>query len=531
MAITVMDTKPNKLVKAVTLLTLISANTVAGDWKFEPNLKIDETHSNNVNLTVDDEVSSLVSQAGLAVDTSFSSNKVDFNLTSTSLYAMYSHDHDLDTDFHTLDSSLKFRLWPDGLSLTGQASISNQARNSSRNALADIVSGDTVKIERYTGGLEYSVRNSQFVFNTSANYQITESEDNIGEREGTLANLATQNGSAARHVYWDATAAYSDFENSGQDGRTFRGEIKLGWITNYKLTPFVRYYDEDNSGQISGGSSTESDSYGAGIRWLVNPRLLIDVSYNTPVGDDNDIDGKEQDDHIAATLKWDPTQRTQLEASYGQRFYGESYDFDLTHKNKRLQNTVKYSEDVKLFTRNNYETVALGNYWCPAGELTDRNSCLATDQSTIDFNDYQLIPLTDSILREDQDFSLEKQFSWSSTLTLTRTTFSLSLSDLTRENLNTRVEDETKRASFSIDRKISGKSSLRLNLSYSDNHFALKQSNERQDRYRKYGLEYKKSLNSRLDVTFGVSHLNRGSSTAIYNYDEERIYLNVSKGF
>jgi uncharacterized protein (PEP-CTERM system associated) len=526
-----MDMALNKLSGSVIFIALFSANTLAGDWQLTPQLTLNETHSNNVELTTNNNISSLVSQAGMVIDTSFTSNKVFFNLNSTSTYAMYSHDHDADNDYHTLGSNFKVQLWPDELSLIGSASVSNQARNTANNALADIVSGDTVQIETYSTGLEYFINNSNFLLNTTVNYQLTESEDQIGEREGISANLFTQNGSAARNIYWDGNVNYSDYENSGQDGRTFRGEIKLGLITNYKITPFLRYYEEDNSGQINGGSSTESDSYGVGIRWLMNPRLLLDVSYNAPIGDATDIDDQEQDNYLGATVKWDPTQRTQLEANYGQRFYGESYSFNWTQRNRKLVNNISYSEDVKLFTRNNYETVALGNYWCPSDDVTDSSSCIVADQSTIDFNDYQLIPLTETVLSEDQDFSLEKRLSWSSTLTLTRTTFTLTLSDLKRENLNTRVEDDNTSVSFSANRRISGRSSLRLIASYNDNHFALDQPNERQDRYRRYSLEYQKSLNSIFKMTFGLSHLNRSSSTATSNYDEERIYLNVSKGF
>jgi len=68
-------------------------------------------------------------------------------------------------------------------------------------------------------------------------------------------------------------------------------------------------------------------------------------------------------------------------------------------------------------------------------------------------------------------------------------------------------------------------------MAYTDTHQALAQENERQDRYRRYSLEYDKSLNSKLTVTLGLSHLNRSSTTQSFNYEEDRVYLKVSKGF
>jgi uncharacterized protein (PEP-CTERM system associated) len=424
------------------------------------------------------------------------------------------------------------KLAPNGLALIGSADVSNQSRNNSRNALADIVSGDTVRIETYTGGLEYKVNNRDFNLDSAIQYRTVMSEDNIGEQEGYAVSFSTENGSFARNIYWEGTSEFADYTNQGRDGKLFKGEIKIGVITNYKITPFLRYYDETNEGDLtSNSSSLESDSYGGGLRWLISPKLLVDISYNTPTGTQLDLDGNEQEDYTAASIRWEPSQRTKLTIDYGKRFYGESYGLDFTHKNKRLTNTITYVEDVRAFTRNNYESVALGAFWCPPGEITDTASCFVNNDDNINFDDYQLVNLRDFVLVEDLAMSLNKELKWSSELALSRTTFTLSLSSLARENLDTRIEDENQRASFSIKRKVSGKSNLQLSMEYTDTHQALDQEGERQDRYRRYSREYDKSLNSKLTVTLGLSHLNRSSTTQSFNYEEDRVYLKVSKGF
>ncbi|MFB0981968.1 MAG: TIGR03016 family PEP-CTERM system-associated outer membrane protein [Alteromonadaceae bacterium] len=532
MAIMVMDTAVNKKKLAVALIAVLSANTSAGEWEFTPQLIIDETYSDNVTLAIDDQTSSLVSQTGLSLSTLFSSKKLEFSLNSRSVYAMYSHDHDTDDDFHTVDSTFRLKLAPNGLALTGSAAISNQSRNNARNALADIVSGDTVRVETYNAGIEYVIDNSAFLINSRVQYLTTQSQDGLGEREGYNANFQSKNGTSARHIYWDLSVNSADYTNRGIDGKLFKGEVKLGLITDYKITPFLRYYDETNEGDLTDNSSSlESDSYGGGLRWLISPRLLIDLSYNTPTGTQLDLEGNEQEDYTAATIKWQPSQRTQLKIDYGQRFYGESYGFDFTHKNKRLTNTLSYVEEVRAFTRNNYETVALGSFWCPQGDVPDASTCFINNNENIDFDDYQLVNLNDFILQEDFALSLNKALNWSSTLQLSRTTFDLTVTSSMRENLNTRTEDENHRASFSITRKVSGKSNIQLKLEYNDDHRSLKQINERQDRYRRYSIEYDKSLNSEFTVKLGLTHLNRSSTTQSFNYEEDRITLKLSKGF
>jgi len=532
MAIMVMDTALNKNKLAVALIAILSANISAGEWEFTPQLIIDETYSDNVTLAIDNNISSLVSQTGLELSTIFSSNKLDFSLNSTSVYAMYSHDHDTDDDFHTLDSTFRLKLAPNGLSLIGNASISNLSRNDSRNALADIVSGDTVRVETYDAGIEYIIDNSDFLINSRIQYQTTQSQDGLGEREGYNTNFQSKNGLSARHIYWDVSAEFADYTNQGIDGQLFKGEVKLGLITDYKVTPFLRYYDETNEGDlIDNSSSLESDSFGGGLRWLISPRLLLDLSYNTPTGTQLDIEGKQLEDYTAATIQWEPSQRTQLKIDYGHRFYGESYGLDFTHKNKRLTNSITYTEAVSAFTRNNYESVALGSYWCPKDDITDNTACFINNNQNINFDDYQLRNFIDFVLQEDLALSLNKTLEWSSKLQLSRTTFDFTLSSSVRENLNTRIEDENQSASFSIKRKISGKSNLQLNLEYTNDHRALKQLSERQDRYRRYSLEYDKSLNSKFTVKLGLSHLNRYSTTQSFNYEENRITLKLSKGF
>jgi len=532
MAIMVMDTAVNKIKLAVALISILSAHISAGEWEFKPHLIINETYSDNVNLAFDDEISSLVSQTGLELNTIFSSKKLEFSFNSTSVYAMYSHDHNTDDDFHTLDSTFRFKLTPNGLALIGNAVISNLSRNNARNALADIVSGDTTRVQYYTGGLEYTIDNNAFAVNSSIQYRTTKSQDGFGEREGYAVSFQSKNGSSARKVYWDTSTVFTDDTNQGRNGKLFKGEVKLGFITNYSITPFLRYYDETNDGNlVDNSASLESDSYGGGFRWLISSKLLLDLSYNIPTGTQLDLDGNEQKDYTAATIRWEPTQRTALKIDYGQRFYGKSYGLDFTHRNKRLTNILSYVEDVRAFTRNNYESVALGSYWCPQGDITDTTTCFIRDNDNINFENYQLITLNDFILEEDLDLSLNREFTWSSELKLPRTTLNVSLSSSVRENLNTRVEDENQRMSFSIKRKISGKSNIELNLEYSNNHLSLKQVNERQNRYRRYSLAYDKSLNSTLIVKVGLSHLNRSSSSQSFNYEEDRITLKLSKGF
>ncbi len=533
MAIMAMDTARQSNVCVFCLSLLCSKLAFAGDWQFDPSLKVDETYTDNVALTRGNEQSSIVSQTGILFDSSYNSQHVDFNLASESTYAFYSHDHELDNDYHTLASDIRFQLWPNGLSIIASVNVANQSQNSSRNALADIVSADTVQVETYNGGVEYIVNNSDFIVNSTASYQEVTAEDDIGNRNELSASIGMQNGRAARTTFWNIQHNYQKLKNNENDGEIVETEAVIGYISDFKINPFIRYYNEDNTGNVNNGNrSLESNSYGAGLRWLVSSRLYIDASYNKPTGNKLDLDGNAQKEYINAQINWEPSARTKLEASYSERFYGDSYGFNLQHRNRRLSNTVDYTESVQTLTRNNYIPVVLGFFWCPADTVVNAISdCIVQDGTTIAPEGYQLNTFSNFELAEDAFFSLNKNLSWNSTLTLPRTTFTLIARKENRENLDTRIEDDNSYISVSIKRRVSGRSNVNLQMSYTDTNLQIDTEQERQDKYRRYQVGYEKSLNSTLSFNIDFSYVNRTSNDFTLNYKEGRVSAKITKGF
>tara|TARA_R110000744_G_scaffold380024_1_gene499496 strand:- start:247 stop:1851 length:1605 start_codon:yes stop_codon:yes gene_type:complete len=521
-------------------LVLIGSNfAFAGDWQFDPSITVNETYSDNVGLTAVNEESSLVTQAGLNLATTYKAQQTVFNFTSQSTYALYSHNHELDNDYHTLASDLRLELWPNGIVAFAGMNISNQSRNRSRNALADIVSGDTVQVETYNGGLEYNINNSVYIINSSLGFRQTNSEDNIGNRDSIIMQLSTTNGTGARHMFWELQHSYQEQKNNGLNSEQSQSEAIIGLITDYNFNPFVRYYNEDNSGAINNSNrSLESNSYGLGVRWLISPRLRLDASYNKPIGDKLDVDNDEQKPYVDASVQWQPSPRTKLSANISERFYGTSYGLDFSHRNRRLTNTVSYVEDVQTFTRNNFVLNVVGLYLCP-NNITQLEECIITDDTSISLNNsndpnspgFLVLPIQDFTLAEDNVYSLNKTFSWTSALNLPRTTIAINTNQQNRENLDSGIEDQLSGASLNVKRKVSGRSSVSFNLSYTETSLQIDTEFERTDRYRRYQLSYERAINSDLSFNLALSHLNRGSDNALLNYQENRISAKITKGF
>ena len=484
----------HKIKKPCLILTFLSflSPASAGDWTFTPAISLNETYSTNIESARTDKTDSLVTQASAILQSKYESQKADLVFVSShSIYA-YSHDSELNDDTRSLSATGSIDLI-DSLSLSGSASINNINRNDTNNGLDDLVVANTVESRTYNVGLDYSVDNNDFSLDSSIAYSLQEVDDGIGESEGYNIDFATENGSNARNVFWVVDGSYNDRKNSGNTGRSYDYEAKIGWISPYKFTPFIRYYDEDSSGSISNSSNTETKSWGPGIQWQVSNHVTIDASYNYV------NDSSESDDYIDAQIDWAPSSRTTLLASYSERFFGKSYDVDFTHRNKRLSNTVKYSEDLTAFSRDSYEL---------------------NDQGELE-------------LVEDSAFSLTKTLSWNSTLSLARTTFALTLSNRKRESLEDSSDTDSFSSLLSASRNLSRISTLALNFNFTNRDFNSGSStaNTQTDYYRTYSTSYTRQLLNSLSLVYSAQYTNRSSSNADSNYDEVRASININKEF
>ena len=508
-----------------------STSTVAGEWQFVPNFGIEETYTDNVELTNIDPTSSLVSQAIIGLDAEYQSRLANFSFSGTNSSVFFSHDSEINDDFLTLDSEGQYLLWTSGPELIANVKIDNTSRNAASNGLADLVSGDTIQSENYSTGLRYNINNNDFSITSSLIYTANRYEDGVGEYDGGTAIFNTNSGNSARTVFWQLQSNFStksqDFSGNKSTGEQYRIDAQLGFITSFNFNPFIRFYDEDISGDFINQNQQTTSSWGPGIRWLVSEHLKVDLSYNYVA------DETVSDDYVATSIQWEPSARTSLSAGYSKRFFGDSYDLNIQHRTKRLTNAITYNESLEVFDRNNYEQIDIGTFWCPVGITIESISQCFNQANQPSEGGYQLGNFFTLEPIESNEFSLNKRFAWTSKLQLARTSFSINTSATRREALETTVVDDTLSASLTIDRKISGKSNLTFLTKYDylvfdkDNPIG----NRQEDHYRTVSATYTKALTSSLSTYLTFQHVSRGSSVSQYSYDEVRAIINVTKEF
>lgn len=478
----------------------ISNALSAGEWTFEPNLGLTETLTNNIELNQLDKVSSLVSQFIIGAEGDYNSKKLQLSFAGTQTYAVYSHDSEFDDTFQTLQADASYSLWQDNLKAIASTSTTNVSRSDTGNSLADLITADTVKQQNHSAGLLFNSGNSDYSLNSSLIYSMIETEDNIGESNGFSATVNTENGDAARHVFWDINGQFTNRENAGFTSKNHRLETKIGAITPYKINPFIRLYNEKVTGTLAGNNPDTIPSWGPGFRYQAAKHFIIDLSYNFV---DKEI--TTSDDYIAADIDWQPSARTSLQAGYSKRFFGDSYELDFSHRTRRLTNTISYHETIEVFDRNNFAENTGGNPGDPPQDTP----------------------------KEDNEFSLNKRLAWISTLALARTTFSLDVSTRERESLSTGIIDDYRNARFSITRRMNTRSDVTLYIDYRNNIFDKERPTgpRQSDIYKIFSTTYNKKLASSLRAFVTLQYLDRQSNFARYTYTEARASINLTKDF
>ncbi len=551
MAITAMGTVRNInrscLTKFAIILLLACSSfiTLAGDWKFIPSLSLDETYSDNVNLSVSEPTSSYVTQAKATINATYRSGLTNLNWSGTQSYALYSHDSSLNTNYRSLAADGLYSMWVGGPDVIASANIQNVNKNNADNDLSDPITGDTVQTQNYSTGLRYNFGNSSYSVQSSITYSTNRAEDSIGESDGIAAQLSSVNGNSTRYIYWNMGINYSKREqeldnNIDNYGENYSVNALIGAKTPWKLRPFVRFQDEYVKGTGISEDFQFNPSWGVGLSWFPTPRFNFDVSYNVFANSDTDTDTDNSDnnnnnnnnDYIAASLRWQPSLRTSLTADYSQRFFGKAYSFNFQHKIRRLSNSITYNETLSVFDRNNYQLVPLGMFWCPRNTvIEDASSCFVTSETP---PDSQFIALFNLAPVDSNEFSLNKILSWSTILQLSRTSFAFDTSASRRERLGeTATIDDSFNVGLNITRDTGARTNVSLGMNFRHNIFDKSNTEVRgqEDYYRTISANYNISMASSLTSDFTLRHVNRSSTNDQFGYKEIRATINIRKVF
>jgi len=292
-----------------------ASSVQALDWNFEPSVGASATYTDNVDQSPDNEDDALI----LSVSPGFTllsegSRRVEasmsYNLSAVTRFGG-GDDNDLN---HNLGATGWAELVEDFLYIDGNAQVSQELISLLGSpAGADINSSNRATVGTYSISPYIQKRLGNFA-NVQARYATSGAifENDVASDSNTNSfSAGLTSGTSFNDLSWGLDYSLRNTNNSDAADSTFeRASATVGYALTRQFRVFGTVGYEWNEYLGSSGTVSEID----------------DSSYSVGFG-------------------WSPTRRTSVEASVGERYYGNTYSFTGSHRTRTSQWTVSYSED------------------------------------------------------------------------------------------------------------------------------------------------------------------------------------------
>ena len=177
---------------------------------------------------------------------------------------------------------------------------------------------------------------------------------------------------------WNASYQLSESEFDGgdrSDTEIARGIVSFRFLRRLSFDVNGTYENNDFVGD-RGDFTPDDSTYGAGFTWAPSRNFSLSAAYN----ERSDPRPDEDESFGSGNFSWSPTVRTQISGSYGNRFFGETYDFSFNHRSRRTSTVIAYNEGVSDFRQQFLQGQQVGSIICPIG-VTTFTDCRNFDQS------------------------------------------------------------------------------------------------------------------------------------------------------
>jgi len=293
----------------------------AVDWLFEPSVRASATYTDNVGQSADNEEDAIILTAtpGFTLQ-SQGSRRVEATVSyDLSGVARFGGEDDNDL-YHNLNASGYAELVEDFLFVDAVAQVSQELIS----LLGSPASAEINDFNRATAG-SYSV--SPYIkkrFGTFAD----------AEARYTLSGAIFGEGASSDLVNNELSASV----NSGSRFST------LTWGLGYSFRDV-----SDRNGGIGGDTSYTYERADLSLGYALTRKFRLIgnvgnewITYDSALAAANDRD----DSLWSAGFAWSPSRRTSLEATMGERFFGDTYSLSASYRARESVWTASYVEDV-----------------------------------------------------------------------------------------------------------------------------------------------------------------------------------------
>jgi len=299
----------------------------AASWRFFPSLELAETYSDNITLRpAGGEQSDYVTEVAPGFDLSADGRRLDVALNYRWRGLYFARNNDRDAAYHQLGASMSGILVNNLLFVDGNASYRQT-----------VVTPDAAVGQGYIGG----GANLRDIFTTSVSPYLMRKLGGWGEAVLRYTQST---------VFYPTDSDRDSFSN-GVDFRLADQKTadRWSWSLGYRAQS-IGY----RAAERVGVTTRQADLQ-------LGYRLSNRLGLNGQVGrEENEYPRAEstpapEGNFWSLGLDWQPSSRTQLSVGGGRRYYGSNWRLDLSHRGRRSNLSVAYSEGVT--TRRQYQRV------------------------------------------------------------------------------------------------------------------------------------------------------------------------------
>lgn len=315
------------------VLTLMACNVHSAEWKVTPRLAVKETYTDNVGLSSPgNEQSEFITQINPGISLSGTGARARMQLDYTLQNLLYARDSKRNANNHQLGANGNAELVEKALFVDARASI----RQQNVSFLAPLGVDNTSTTGNLATVTTYSVSPYwRHAFGRVASTELRYGHDEVHLDNGGLSdsktnrvNFSLNSGPAFGSASWGLS--HSDNRIDYQSRPDYESKVTSGNL-GYRLTRKFKVFG-------SGGYEK------FGYQTINKPGSTF----------------------WSVGLGWAPTPRTDLEASYGERFFGKTYSLDFSHRTRMTAWNVGYNQTVMTTAQQLSGTgvVSIADYLC-----------------------------------------------------------------------------------------------------------------------------------------------------------------------
>ncbi|MDB2330875.1 TIGR03016 family PEP-CTERM system-associated outer membrane protein [Alteromonas sp.] len=381
----------------------------------------------------------------------------------------------------------------------------------------------------------------------TASYSDVASERNALNNGFALDNDTYQlsgtltNGDEAKYLIWNLTGTYQNTERAQASTGNFVSRTGSGFIDVHIADNWaLRATASHEANQIAGRNDTTSitrefNTVGAGITFRKSTNRYISLTINQ---NDSDIENNDDGNFLGLDAQWALSSRTQISATYGRRFFGDTASANVSYNSKYFRIAFGYSEDVTNTSRLLANPENLGVFVCPVSSSSIASCFQPNSLAYVPEANEQFVQISTQNVEFNDDIIVRKSSNFQMGYDFSRVTLGMSW----RYSLDDALDQDRLTRTYSLGSTLAYKIGSYTNLNASVNYANIEQRTEQQvtttesDNWNlKTGInrEFGTSLSVNADLTYikrsgDLNTVNTSGGQFGANFTDRRITLSLS---